>query len=231
MRTYTLRRLVRDADAGTAGMDVVMATHPGGGPGARLATDSPLGTEVVVIAPGRTLPPARAGVDLRPGTADHLVLAGDETAAPAICASLEDLPVRGATVEAFVEVPSADDVLPVEGVAGRLVSHWTDRHDNTVRLTWLPRRGDHGDPLVESVRDHLRGPATPAAVNPDLPEVDVDHDLLWEVPADVPGGLFVWVAGEAAMVRTLRHTLVGDLGIDRSRVAFMGYWRRGRTES
>ncbi|WP_449066074.1 SIP domain-containing protein [Planomonospora algeriensis] len=33
------------------------------------------------------------------------------------------------------------------------------------------------------------------------------------------------------MVKLLRRHLVQEAGIDRSSVAFMGYWRLGRTES
>jgi NADPH-dependent ferric siderophore reductase len=44
-----------------------------------------------------------------------------------------------------------------------------------------------------------------------------------------PGGdrLQAWIAGESRMVTTLRGALVGELGVDRARVAFMGYGRRG----
>ncbi len=38
---------------------------------------------------------------------------------------------------------------------------------------------------------------------------------------------YFWIAGESGVVTTLRRHLVKDLGIDRKRVAFMGYWRRG----
>lgn len=37
----------------------------------------------------------------------------------------------------------------------------------------------------------------------------------------------MWVAGESGVVTTLRRHLVRDLGINRSQVAFMGYWRLG----
>ena len=33
------------------------------------------------------------------------------------------------------------------------------------------------------------------------------------------------------MVRDLRRYLVGERGIDRRQVAFMGYWREGKAES
>ncbi|MFT4284408.1 MAG: SIP domain-containing protein, partial [Protaetiibacter sp.] len=38
---------------------------------------------------------------------------------------------------------------------------------------------------------------------------------------------YYWIAGESGVVTTLRRHLVKDLGIDRSQVSFMGYWRRG----
>ncbi len=40
-------------------------------------------------------------------------------------------------------------------------------------------------------------------------------------------GVYAWIAGESAMVTSLRRYLVKELGMDRSQVAFMGYWRRG----
>jgi NADPH-dependent ferric siderophore reductase len=38
------------------------------------------------------------------------------------------------------------------------------------------------------------------------------------------------MAGEAAMVKGLRRHLVQGCGVDRKRVAFMGYWRLGQSE-
>ena len=37
--------------------------------------------------------------------------------------------------------------------------------------------------------------------------------------------------GKSAVIKTLRRALVTTRGIDRSRVAFMGYWREGRAEN
>lgn len=70
---------------------------------------------------------------------------------------------------------------------------------------------------------------------------EVDPDL-WETPAysssgeDVAGpptaapgalaDLYAWIAGESGVVTALRRHLVQEIGIDRHRVAFMGYWRR-----
>ena len=72
----------------------------------------------------------------------------------------------------------------------------------------------------------------------EVEEIDVDHDLLWEVPRTARSGaalrrtsLYAWLAGEAAAVRALRRHLVAERGVDRRSVAFMGYWRLGRAEN
>ncbi|MFE9834931.1 siderophore-interacting protein [Streptomyces sp. NPDC005551] len=41
---------------------------------------------------------------------------------------------------------------------------------------------------------------------------------------------YAWIAGESGRVRELRRHLVHERGIDRRRVTFVGYWRRGLTE-
>ncbi|MFF5228792.1 siderophore-interacting protein [Dactylosporangium sp. NPDC000521] len=45
-----------------------------------------------------------------------------------------------------------------------------------------------------------------------------------------PGTPYAWVAGEPGVVRSVRRHLVHERGIDRRRVMFTGYWRRGATE-
>jgi len=46
-------------------------------------------------------------------------------------------------------------------------------------------------------------------------------------PAELP---YVWIAGESGRVKALRRHFVGERGIDRRRVTFVGYWRQGMTE-
>jgi NADPH-dependent ferric siderophore reductase len=41
---------------------------------------------------------------------------------------------------------------------------------------------------------------------------------------------YVWIAGESGCVKELRRHFVGERGIDRRQVTFVGYWRRGLTE-
>ncbi|MEW2298972.1 siderophore-interacting protein [Streptomyces sp. NPDC006655] len=45
-----------------------------------------------------------------------------------------------------------------------------------------------------------------------------------------PAHPYAWIAGESGRVKELRRHLVGERGIDRRRVTFVGYWRRGLTE-
>ncbi|MCP9945741.1 siderophore-interacting protein [Streptomyces somaliensis] len=49
--------------------------------------------------------------------------------------------------------------------------------------------------------------------------------------AEVTGSApYVWLAGEAGSVKALRRHFVNERGLDRRRVTFVGYWRRGLSE-
>ncbi|RYV51669.1 siderophore-interacting protein [Pengzhenrongella frigida] len=193
------------------------------GPAGRwLATARP-GDRVMVVGPDARSGAEPSGIDWHPGDATHALLAGDETAVPAICAILESLPA-GFAATVFLEVPSADDVLPV--AVGEQVA-----------VTWLPRRdAPVGARLEQAVRGWLAGqpehwqPARAAVAQP-LPEIDVDHEILWDcADRSEDRGFYAWLAGESAAIRSLRRCLVTEHGIDRKQVAFMGYWRLGRSE-
>ncbi|MFT3798856.1 siderophore-interacting protein [Microbacterium sp.] len=217
-RTYTVRRI----DAAARELDIDFVVHHDAGPAGAWAEAAVVGDELVVVGPDERSPHSRLGIDWHPGTARRLLLAGDETAAPAISGILESLDERF-EVDAFIEVPEASDALPVELPAG-------------IRLTWIAR-GDaaHGARLVDAVAAWTRGHgdvlARAAAPRPqELEDVDVDRDLLWDSPDDGDGEFYAWIAGEAATIKTLRRLLVSGCGVDRKRVAFMGYWRLGQAE-
>ncbi|MDF1603261.1 siderophore-interacting protein [Nocardioides sp. YIM 152315] len=224
MRTYTVRDIVGTGPEARLVVDIVLHADDHGepGPGCAWATSAAVGDRVVVLGPRRG--EQYGGIEFVPGTAGRLLLVGDETAVPAVCAILSQLS-WDAVGAAFLEVPTAADVLTVQ-------------HPEGVRVVWLPRDGAaHGDLLHRAVLDHL-GAATDAA--PAVDEVDPD---LWETPtysssgedvdtATAVGGsdlddLYAWIAGESGVVTGLRRALVKDLGVDRRQVAFMGYWRRG----
>ncbi|GAB3081665.1 siderophore-interacting protein [Micromonospora schwarzwaldensis] len=218
IRTYT----VRAARPAAYEIDVDVALHGDGGPATRWARRARLGDRLALVGPDAGWPGGHGGVEFRPPAGATLLLAGDETAAPAICAILDRLPAD-AHGHAVVEVPEAGDELPCRVPAG-------------VTVSWLPRGGTpHGSRLTPAVTDlaaRLLPTPTGSPAGPPPVEVDVDREVLWEVP-DRPDGaaLYAWLAGEAAVIRGLRRHLVTDRGLDRRAVAFMGYWRAGRAES
>lgn len=224
IRTYSIRELIVSERGTEIVVDFVRHLAPGlSGPASRWAAAARTGDEVYLVGPRRGHAD-RPGIEYAPGGAAEVVLVGDETAAPAIARILEDAPaqLRGA---AFIEVPEAADELEIAAPAG-------------VSVSWIARdREEHGVRLITAVLDYLETPA-PAEVR--VRDLE-GEDLVWETPMfsqsgeQLPepsgelasGARYFWIAGESAVVTTLRRQLVKGLGIDRTSVAFMGYWRRG----
>ena len=220
IRTYTVRAVRPEL----AEIDVDFVAHGDGGPAARWLLSAVIGDELVIVGPdGRSLHSA-GGIDFHPGTATDILLAGDETAAPAICSILESL-APGIRARAFIEVESIADALPIATLAD-------------VAVTWIGREDEAagGRTLESAVRDWVAENRTVVSreITTELQvldDVNVDVELLWDAPATVEGNSFyAWLAGEATIIKSLRRFLVTDTGIDRKRVSFMGYWRRGRAE-
>lgn len=213
-RTYT----VRDIRVADRELDVDFVAHGDGGPAARWLLSAAVGDELVIVGPDSRSIHSAVGIDWHPGDARRVVLAGDETAVPAICSIVESLPPH---VEArvFISVPSSADKLEIASNAS---------------VEWLSR--DNGDDLETALREWVSAnrPFFASALTTErqeLDDVDVDRDILWDSPADGPGDFYAWLAGESSMIKTLRRFLVSETGIDRSRVAFMGYWRLGKAEA
>ncbi|PPF62820.1 hypothetical protein C5E11_09165 [Clavibacter michiganensis] len=225
IRTYT----VRGVRAELREIDVDVVVHPIDGPASIWAETATVGDELIVLGPNAHHDGVQGGVDfLPPPHAERILLAGDETALPAIAAILERLPAT-ASGHAIVEVPHSDDAACMASHPGFTVEVLA-RHDRA--------RGDLLVPAVQAVApDLLRSVRAASTATAELSDVDVDIDMLWEVPSDDHGGparqsapLYAWLAGEAGVIKTLRRHLVSELGIDRKSVAFMGYWRLGRVE-
>ncbi|SNR72739.1 siderophore-interacting protein [Blastococcus mobilis] len=225
IRTYTIRAL--RPERGEVDVDFVL--HGATGPASAWAETAVVGDEIVLIAPNARFPGPTGGFEWQPpADASCLLIAGDETAVPAVCAIVESLSAdRPARV--LLEVPTPADALNTAAPAG-------------VEITWLPRRPDDGTPpaprgalLTAAVMDALEELADTLSPRAgiELDDVDVDAGILWEVPPEdaAPGrssGVYAWLAGEAGVVKGLRRHLVQERGIDRRSVAFMGYWRDGR---
>jgi NADPH-dependent ferric siderophore reductase len=215
IRTYTVRH-VRPADRE---VDVDVVRHPDGhGPAARWAEAARPGDTLALIGPDAGHQGDHGGIEFRSAAAGTaLLIAGDETAVPAVAAILERLPAHSAGA-VLLEVPYPDDALQLAPPPG-------------VAVRWLPRAGDpHGSHLVPAVKAAAARLVPPSAVHDELEDVDVDEQILWEVPEAAPGGVSAWLAGEAGVIKALRRHLVTERGLDRRSVAFMGYWRLGRAE-
>lgn len=223
MRTYTIRR----ADRMARELVVDLVAHGDAGPASRWISRARVGDELLVVGPDATSDAPPVGFEWHPGTASTVLVAGDETAVPAISGIVESL-APDAVGAVFLEVPTALDVLDLRAPSG-------------VELTWLPRDA-HGAPgygalLGDAVREWAgrwvaeHGSDAPAA-EPDDALLNPGSEVLWEVPQEPDdAGLYAWLAGEAGAITGLRRHLVRELGIDRSRIAFMGYWKLGRAEN
>lgn len=112
-RTYTVRRV--DHAAGT--IDVDFVTHGDEGLAGPWAAKAAPGDLVCFMGPG--------GMYTPDPEADWHLLAGDESALPAISAALEAMD-RGARGEAYLEVAAAEDELELDAPDGVRV-HWLHR--------------------------------------------------------------------------------------------------------
>jgi NADPH-dependent ferric siderophore reductase len=174
IRTFTPRRVDPDARE----LDIEAVIH-GEGPASRFAERAAAGAEVAISGPGRGYTIAR--------DAPAFLLAGDESAIPAISQLLETLPAA-APVRVHIEVASPDARLTLADHPHAIVE-WHD----------LPAGAPSGDAFVAAVRH-----------------------------AELPPGVRVWVAGEAAAVQKVRRYLFEEQMLPRAQASVRGYWKRGR---
>ncbi|GAA2132755.1 siderophore-interacting protein [Glycomyces algeriensis] len=212
VRTYTVRA-VRQA-AGEVDVDMVVHeahTEAECGPALRWLRDAAVGDEILLLGPDARWDGPHGGLDFHAPDGAELLIAGDETAAPAIAAILEDLPVT-ARGKAFIEVPEAADALAVDA-------------PEDVEVVWLARDGAvWGDKLIPAV--------TEAARRMDFAKTEQfdenEDEMIWEAPQEVAQcDAYVWIAAETGVVKTLRFTIRKELGLPKECGAFMGYWRNG----
>lgn len=223
MRTYSVRELTRDQTGTYLTVDFVLHFAEDGstGPAAAWAAAAKVGDALLLVAPRKGVP--SAGIEFAPGNAAEVVLLGDEAAAPAIARIIEDLHHADTTprVAAYIEVPQDADHLRINGAAN-------------CQINWLTRGpAELGEPLAAALGWHIQDETNPAEADPG------DETLLWETPvfsatgealdgAEEPeSGTYYWIAGESGVIKRLRRFLVREVGVARSQVAFMGYWRDG----
>ncbi|MDQ0820956.1 iron complex transport system ATP-binding protein [Arthrobacter sp. V4I6] len=231
IRSYTVGALRTTAQGRELDVDFVI--HPddadSGAPGSNWARAAAPGTTAVIIGPddkaitGAT-PQSETGIRWNPQGVRHVLLAGDETAVPAISSILETLP-GNVSGHAFLEVQDSSDFREI-GTG------------SAVRITWLARTPS------DAPRGHLLYAAVRAAIPASRPtdsgckETCERHAAPGRaVPPGIPAGrpdgavMYAWIAAEAATVKNLRRYLVNQVGLDPKHSEFRGYWSRGKAGS
>ena len=110
MRTYTVRHI----DKNNKRIDIDFVVHGYDGPASSWAMSAEVGDQIAISNP--------AGPKLKTVASNHYIFAVDITAFPAAAAGLESLP-EDATGDVFVNIPSKDDVQPVNAPKG-MRFHW-----------------------------------------------------------------------------------------------------------
>lgn len=210
IRSYTVRALRTPAHGRELDVDFVLHPHTvgSGAPASDWARAAAPGLGAMFIGPDAgaitdaTLP-SETGIRWDPRGAKRVLLAGDETAVPAISSILETLPAE-VTGKAFLEVADSRDFQDISTAS-------------QVDITWLARdpvNAGRGQLLAEAVRRVDPESLTGAAGQPEgSPE------------------LYAWVAAEAGTVRNLRRYLVDQLGLDPKRSELRAYWSLGKAGS
>lgn len=205
------------------------------GPGATWASLAEKGDRVSILAPLAGQP---LWASWSSGGAERIILAVDETAVPAALSILADYAAgeqKPAEIQLIAEVPHVTDSLttlwdgpyphlPALSELPNLTVNWCARED-------APR----GEVLTAGLRKALglgawnsKGASITAEPSPDR---DGETEVVWTLADDENPQIYIFIAGEASVVKTLRRICVQEASIPKNDVSFMGYWRVGRTES
>ena len=188
VRTMTVRRV--DVAARQIVVDIVVhGEHGVAGPWAAAAQP---GQRIYLMGPGGAYTPDPA--------ADWHLLAGDESAVPAIAAALEALPVN-AVGKAFIEVAGPEDEIPLTAPQSVEV-HWVYR-GGRADLVPEDRAGDFA-PLIEAITTTLWLPGQA-------------HVFIHGEAQTIMHNLRPFIRDERGVDARWASSI-------------SGYWRRGRTE-
>ena len=188
VRTLTVRRV--DAEAGEITLDIV--THGDHGVAGAWAGSAKPGQPIYLMGPSGAYTPDPA--------ADWHLLAGDETALPAISAALEALPAN-AIGQAFIEVGGPDDEIPLTAPDG-------------VDVNWVYRGG-----RADLVPEEHAGDFAPL--------IEAVTNAEW-LPGRVQ--VFIHGEAQAVMHNLRPYIRKERGVDAKWASSISGYWRRGRTE-
>jgi len=204
-RRYTIRWW----DEATRRVAIDFVVHGDVGVAGRWADRAAPGDRLQIVGPSGGYAPDPA--------ADAHLLVGDESALPAIGASLERIPA-GVPAVAVLVVDDADHELEL-ACPGDLRLVWVHRADQATSLT-------EADAPAEPTGDDDVDLSDAAVLSPGATQLLAAVEAV-ELP---PGRVQVFVHGEAAEVRAVRRHLLAERGIPKAGSSISPYWRRGRTD-
>lgn len=230
MRTYTLSEV--DRAAGRASID--FACRPAHGPASQFAAAAGRGTRFVLVGPDAlSVDAATDGVAWHPGDAREVLLAGDETALPAIRNVLTTL-AEDTVGHVVLDLPYVADAVDVRAPAGVRIdivgrgSAGVGAAAEALTAAWSGWRPSPVGPAhaPSSDRSDAQELGSDAGDVPNGPGDVSDDEILWEESAGTGRGQYLWCAGEASWIARLRgqHRVAG---LPRRAGSFMGYWRAG----
>jgi NADPH-dependent ferric siderophore reductase len=214
VRSYTARAVRRARHE----IDIDVVSHRGGAAASWFAA-ARRGDRLLVFGPDADYTGDHGGREFHlPPSVRRVLLAGDETAVPALAAIGAALPAD-VSGHLLVEVPDARDFLDLSLPSG-------------VEICWVARGAEpRGRGLLDLVRQTARD-LLPTAPGPAEPADATDGSPVWEVPTTPStADCHAWIAAEADTVRAVRHHLLHEVRVDRRAVALMCYWRHGHRES
>lgn len=186
-------------DGGEAGgHDAGHAAGHAAGPGAGFAQAAEQGLRVGLLDQGVAYNPRHDH--------DWTLLVADESGLPAVAGICESLP-DGARGVAVVEVPTAADKQEFRAPAG-------------VEVRWVVRSEAAGDGVGQAGAHDAAAHAVPGqAALADLCALDLSAH---------GGDVYAFTIGESALATGARRHLVGERGVPKAHVDFVGYWRHGK---
>ena len=256
MRTYTVRDATTVELAGQRvpelAIDVVLHGDPehGMGPGAAWGDSVRAGDSARLLVPSGDSAWWAAWDDGRAAGQD-VVIAGDETALPAISAIVDGVeqrvrvnrPVNGAyepprSITVAVEVPAEADAVPGAGPRALARAASCDEHgahrvvlDGGTELvwTWLPRGTRERNLalelwLWERLAEHAR--RYWAVGHTELASWQDESEFVWATARPEGRGTYWFLAAESSAVKSMRRMCVSG-GVPKADISFMGYWKQG----
>ena len=256
MRTYTVRDATTVELAGQQvpelAIDVVLHGDPehGMGPGAAWGDSVRAGDSARLLVPSGDSAWWAAWDDGRAAGQD-VVIAGDETALPAISAIVDGVeqrvrvnrPVNGAyepprSITVAVEVPAEADAVPGAGPRALARAASCDEHgahrvvlDGGTELvwTWLPRGTRERNLalelwLWERLAEHAR--RYWAVGHTELASWQDESEFVWATARPEGRGRYWFLAAESSAVKSMRRMCVSG-GVPKADISFMGYWKQG----